>query len=163
MTSEPARTSVVVIGAGQAGLAETLRRVSGPATGVLPEHRGRGLARWMKAEAIRQLEISEQERRLAQEETIHRLSLAAEYRDDETSRPRGFPPASTAPPPAPSRPRTACPVVFPAPRAPCVTGCRSSSGKLALADVVELNPEYDDDGATARCAARLLTTIAHSA
>lgn len=38
------------------------------------------------AEAIRQLEISEQDRRLAQEETIHRLSLAAEYRDDETSR-----------------------------------------------------------------------------
>lgn len=38
------------------------------------------------AEAVRRLEVAESDRRLAQEETIHRLSLAAEYRDDETSR-----------------------------------------------------------------------------
>lgn len=38
------------------------------------------------AEAIRHLEAAVVDRRLAQEETIHRLSLAAEYRDDETSR-----------------------------------------------------------------------------
>jgi putative two-component system response regulator len=37
-------------------------------------------------QAITQLEIAEADRRLAQEETIHRLSLAAEYRDHETSR-----------------------------------------------------------------------------
>lgn len=36
--------------------------------------------------AVGKLEIAEKELRLAQEETIHRLSLAAEYRDDETSR-----------------------------------------------------------------------------
>jgi putative two-component system response regulator len=38
------------------------------------------------AEAVRRLELAEQDLRLAQEETIHRLSLAAEFRDDETSR-----------------------------------------------------------------------------
>jgi putative two-component system response regulator len=37
-------------------------------------------------QAIGRLELAEQDRRLAQEETIHRLSLAAEFRDDETSR-----------------------------------------------------------------------------
>jgi putative two-component system response regulator len=37
-------------------------------------------------EAIRKVERGEKELRLAQEETIHRLSLAAEFRDDETSR-----------------------------------------------------------------------------
>jgi putative two-component system response regulator len=36
--------------------------------------------------AVQRLELAEEHRRLAQEETIHRLSLAAEYRDDETSR-----------------------------------------------------------------------------
>ena len=38
------------------------------------------------AEAVRRLELAEQDLRLAQEETIHRLSLAAEFHDDETSR-----------------------------------------------------------------------------
>jgi putative two-component system response regulator len=37
-------------------------------------------------EAIGRLERAHDDLRLAQEETIHRLSLAAEYRDDETSR-----------------------------------------------------------------------------
>jgi putative two-component system response regulator len=37
-------------------------------------------------QAIGRLEVAEEDRRLAQEETIHRLSLAAEYRDEETSR-----------------------------------------------------------------------------
>jgi len=36
--------------------------------------------------AIDKLELAEKDLRLAQEETIHRLSLAAEFRDDETSR-----------------------------------------------------------------------------
>jgi putative two-component system response regulator len=36
--------------------------------------------------AIARLQLAETDLRLAQEETIHRLSLAAEYRDDETSR-----------------------------------------------------------------------------
>lgn len=36
--------------------------------------------------AVGRLEVAEKDLRLAQEETIHRLSLAAEYRDDETSR-----------------------------------------------------------------------------
>jgi putative two-component system response regulator len=36
--------------------------------------------------AIGRLETAEEELRVAQEETIHRLSLAAEFRDDETSR-----------------------------------------------------------------------------
>jgi putative two-component system response regulator len=36
--------------------------------------------------AINRLELAERDLRLAQEETIHRLSLAAEFRDDETSR-----------------------------------------------------------------------------
>lgn len=38
------------------------------------------------AEAVHRLELAEQDLRLAQEETIHRLSLAAEFHDDETSR-----------------------------------------------------------------------------
>jgi putative two-component system response regulator len=38
------------------------------------------------ADAVRRLEAAERDRVLAQEETIHRLSLAAEYRNDETSR-----------------------------------------------------------------------------
>jgi putative two-component system response regulator len=38
------------------------------------------------ARAVDRLEIAHQDLRLAQEETIHRLSLAAEFRDDETSR-----------------------------------------------------------------------------
>jgi putative two-component system response regulator len=37
-------------------------------------------------QAVRRLELAGQDLRLAQEETIHRLSLAAEFRDDETSR-----------------------------------------------------------------------------
>jgi putative two-component system response regulator len=37
-------------------------------------------------EAIGRLERAQDDLRVAQEETIHRLSLAAEYRDDETSR-----------------------------------------------------------------------------
>jgi putative two-component system response regulator len=37
-------------------------------------------------EAVARLEVAEEDRRLAQEETIHRLSLAAEFHDDETSR-----------------------------------------------------------------------------
>ncbi|MEA2179439.1 MAG: cyclic di-GMP phosphodiesterase [Solirubrobacteraceae bacterium] len=37
-------------------------------------------------QAIGRLELAERDRRLAQEETIHRLALAAEFRDDETSR-----------------------------------------------------------------------------
>jgi len=37
-------------------------------------------------EAVSKLERAEKDLRLAQEETIHRLSLAAEFRDDETSR-----------------------------------------------------------------------------
>jgi len=37
-------------------------------------------------EAVAGLELAQADLRLAQEETIHRLSLAAEYRDDETSR-----------------------------------------------------------------------------
>jgi putative two-component system response regulator len=36
--------------------------------------------------AIEQLQTAQDDLRLAQEETIHRLSLAAEFRDDETSR-----------------------------------------------------------------------------
>jgi putative two-component system response regulator len=37
------------------------------------------------AHAVEQLEIAGQDLRLAQEETIHRLALAAEFRDEETS------------------------------------------------------------------------------
>lgn len=37
-------------------------------------------------DTVRELERTQKELRLAQEETIHSLSLAAEYRDDETSR-----------------------------------------------------------------------------
>jgi putative two-component system response regulator len=37
-------------------------------------------------QAVTRLEVAEEGLRLAQEETIHRLSLAAEFRDDETSR-----------------------------------------------------------------------------
>jgi putative two-component system response regulator len=36
--------------------------------------------------AVARLEVAGQELRVAQEETIHRLSIAAEFRDDETSR-----------------------------------------------------------------------------
>jgi putative two-component system response regulator len=36
--------------------------------------------------AVRRLEAADHDLRMAQEETIHRLSLAAEFRDDETSR-----------------------------------------------------------------------------
>ncbi|KLU09035.1 formimidoylglutamase [Kocuria sp. SM24M-10] len=39
----------------------------------------------------------------------------------------------------------------------------AASGKLALMDVVELNPTYDIDNRTARTAARLITTVAHTA
>lgn len=43
--------------------------------------------------------------------------------------------------------------------------CRqvADSGKTALLDVVELNPRFDDDGRTARTAARLITTVVHAA
>jgi putative two-component system response regulator len=37
-------------------------------------------------QALARVEVAEREWRLAQEETIHRLSLAADFRDDETSR-----------------------------------------------------------------------------
>lgn len=37
------------------------------------------------------------------------------------------------------------------------------SGKLVLVDVVELLPRMDEDGRTARAAARLITTLAHDA
>jgi HD-GYP domain-containing protein (c-di-GMP phosphodiesterase class II) len=37
-------------------------------------------------DATHRLQIAEQDRRFAQEETIHRLALAAEFRDDGTSR-----------------------------------------------------------------------------
>lgn len=42
--------------------------------------------------------------------------------------------------------------------------CRQAaeSGKLALMDVVELNPGFDLDHRTARTAARLITTVAHT-
>lgn len=42
--------------------------------------------------------------------------------------------------------------------------CRqvAGSGKLALMDVVELNPTFDLDNRTARTAARLITTVAHT-
>ena len=39
----------------------------------------------------------------------------------------------------------------------------AASGKLALLDVVELNPSLDADGRTARTAARLVTTAVHTA
>lgn len=67
--------------------------------------------------------------------------------------------------PAATAPGVSAPAAFGVPFPAIAAACRqaAASGKLALADVVELNPEYDDDGATARCAARLLTTIAHSA
>jgi formiminoglutamase len=35
------------------------------------------------------------------------------------------------------------------------------SGKLALADIAEMNPRYDIDGRTARVAARLAARIAN--
>lgn len=38
------------------------------------------------ADVVQRLELAEQDLRLAQEETIHRLSLAAEFHDEETSR-----------------------------------------------------------------------------
>jgi putative two-component system response regulator len=38
------------------------------------------------ARAVDRLQLAEQELRLSQEETIHRLALAAEFRDDQTSR-----------------------------------------------------------------------------
>lgn len=43
--------------------------------------------------------------------------------------------------------------------------CRhvARSGKLAIVDIVELLPDLDVDGRTARTAARLITTIAHAA
>jgi putative two-component system response regulator len=38
------------------------------------------------AQTVERLQLAERDLRLAQEETIHRLALAAEFRDDETSR-----------------------------------------------------------------------------
>jgi formiminoglutamase len=67
--------------------------------------------------------------------------------------------------PASTAPGVSAPAAFGVPFPVIAAACRqaAASGKLALVDVVELNPEFDEDGATARCAARLLTTIAHSA
>lgn len=67
--------------------------------------------------------------------------------------------------PAATAPGVSAPAAFGVPFPAVAAACRqaAASGKLALADIVELNPEYDVDNATARCAARLLTTIAHSA
>jgi formiminoglutamase len=66
--------------------------------------------------------------------------------------------------PASTAPGVSAPAAFGVPFPVIAGACRqaAASGKLALVDVVELNPEFDEDGATARCAARLLTTIAHS-
>jgi formiminoglutamase len=38
-----------------------------------------------------------------------------------------------------------------------------ASGKVAAADIAELNPRYDRDGQTARVAARLVARIARAA
>ena len=67
--------------------------------------------------------------------------------------------------PAAVAPGVSAPAAYgvPLPLVQAAVTAAAASGKLALLDVVELNPSLDADGRTARTAARLVTTAVHTA
>lgn len=67
--------------------------------------------------------------------------------------------------PAATAPGVSAPAAYGVPLETIEAVCHqiASSGKLALVDVAELNPDFDIDGRTARVAARLIDTICRAA